>query len=93
MLRRLRPLGLSPEAEPRVLRFVDREVERALDRAEEQRWTEEEIRAAGGGDELVAALRQLREDQRRAAAIREAGLHQLSEDELRTVLATARERS
>jgi hypothetical protein len=89
LLRRLKTLGLSAEAEPRVLRLVEREVQDAMQRASAQRWTEEEIRGAGGDDELVGALQQLRIDQTRARALREAGLADLSQDELRAILAAA----
>ena len=55
LLRRLRALGLSAEAEPRVLRFLQRELEQALERANDQRWTAEEISEAGG-DEASTVL-------------------------------------
>ena len=89
LLRRLRALGLSAEAEPRVLRFLQRELEQALERANDQRWTAEEISDAGGDEALLEGLRDLRRDQRRAAALREAGLAELSPSELEAVLNAA----
>ena len=90
LLRRVERLRLGDEAPPRVLRLVETEIEAAVDRALAQRYTVEEIQAAGGGDELVTRLRAERADRDRAAAIAKAGLHDLSPEQLGSLLSAAR---
>lgn len=90
LLRRVERLRLGEEAPPRVLRLIERETEAALQRSLGQRYTVEEIQAAGGSDELIAALQAKRADQDRARAIAEAGLHDLKPEELQALLSAAR---
>ncbi|RMG12712.1 MAG: hypothetical protein D6731_13360 [Planctomycetota bacterium] len=90
LLRRLQGLALGPEALPRVLRLVEREVERALAARGADAYTASEILAAGGGEELVAALREARERERRVRKLRETGLADLSAERLAAVLSEAR---
>ncbi|MBL4845783.1 MAG: hypothetical protein JKY65_09670 [Planctomycetes bacterium] len=90
LLRRVERLRLGDEAPPRVLRLIEAEVEAAVERALDQRYTVEEIQAAGGGDELVVALRAQRADRDRATAIAKAGLHELEPEQLASLLSAAR---
>lgn len=90
LLRRVERLRLGEDAPPRVLRLIEAETEAALERSLAQRYTLEEIQAAGGGEELVSALQAQRADQERAQAIAKAGLHELSADALSALLSAAR---
>lgn len=88
----MRRLGLPPEAEPRVLRFLEDELEAALAAQSEDAFSASDVEAAGGGAELVEALRAQRSDRARAAALRRAGLADLSAEELAQVVAAAKGR-
>jgi hypothetical protein len=90
LLRRLSRLSLGEEALPRVLRVVEDEVAQAIASYSKDAFSATEIEAAGGDADLVSALRATREDERRLAAIRGAGLHELSADQLEAVLVEAR---
>lgn len=90
LLRRVERLRLGEDAPPRVLRLIERETEEALERAIAQRYTIEEIQAAGGSDELVSTLEAQRADRDRAAAIAKSGLHELSPEALQALLSAAR---
>lgn len=90
LLRRVERLRLSEETLPRVLRLIEREVEGALDRALLQRYSLDEVRAAGGDEALVESLIQARRDAERAEAIRAAGLHALPPEQLEALLSAAR---
>ena len=90
LVRRLRRLSLGDEALPRVLRLVEEEVAAALAAQSQDSFTAAEISQLGGDADLVAKLKAHREDTRRVAAIRTAGLATLSPDALQAVLAGAR---
>jgi hypothetical protein len=88
---RVARLPLPAEARPRVVRFVEGEVERALENQRGHGFTVAEIEATEGGPELLEKLRATRADHDRATALREAGLADLPRDELEALVAAARE--
>ena len=90
LLRRLRGLGVGDEALPRVLRLVEAEVERAVEARSAEAFSAEEVAAVTDDDQVVARLRERRDDARRVETIRRLGLHTLDVAELEQVLAAAR---
>lgn len=88
---RLAELPLPTPAIPRLTRLVQEEVEAALalDRAE--RFSRAELEAAGASAEVLEKLTQLRKDQERAAALRAAGVHELSPEQRAALLAQVKE--
>ncbi len=90
LLRRLRKLPIPGSALPRVLRFVEVEIEQALAAQAADSFTTAEIEEVTGDPGAGAKLRTLREQREKVAAIREAGLADLSKDDLERVLEEAR---
>ena len=73
-----------------MLRFLERELEEGLAAQRAGLYAEEEISAAGGGEELLGALRSKRLERERVEAIQQAGLTELGREELEQVLSEAR---
>lgn len=92
LLRRLRRLPLPPESLPRVARFVEQEVRAALEASQQETFSAAEVQAAGGGEELLDALRQRRQEAERLEALRRGPLSGLDKDALEQVLELARGR-
>jgi len=90
LARRLGRLPLPKEAIPRLVRFVEDEVEAALKARREASYTAEEIEAAGGDAELTGKLREQRAEREKVEAIRAARLHELPQDALAAVIEQAR---
>lgn len=90
LLRRLRRLPLPPESLPRVARFVEEEVEAALEAARKASFSADEIGAAGGDAELLAKLEKKRTEAERVQALKKSGLAGLDKDEVEKVLELAR---
>lgn len=90
LVARLGRLPVPPEVVGRLARVIEDEVARALATRAGDAFTADEIEAAGGGAELIEQLRTRREEQRKIDALRAAGLHELSGEELDLVLEQAR---
>lgn len=90
LLRRLRRLPLPAESLPRVARFIEEEVEAALEAARRGAWTAAEITAAGGDADLLARLEKARGEAERVEALKRSGLAALDKDEVEKVLELAR---